>query len=1028
MVHETAFSMPAAVRKSLAATMFERNTMLKTLKRKIALVAVAGLGFGLVSTVPAFAVKYTKLSLGAVTATGGSANTGAVAATLVSIPLSQDASGNAGVFIKITQANSGPGSINGLVVKAGDVTLTTTQVDGTTGDATLEKNTSVYADLTAVDNAKTPLTIAGVAPVAGTYTLSVTVGTLAAAAFTAAVAAGTQVVTRTGIAVDVSTVKPTAIAATALPENAKTGMRLSITNTGVFETNTANAVTHGGWTVRFGSVPAGSGVANIAVGDALTTYQDAQIATGTATTVSFVPGGSAGNQTQYAGANKTFIAGTYTGNVIADVNANGAIDAGDAYTAFSVTLGGTPVSMSLVSAAQTAAGAAATAHKVILKDTANNVTRLASGDTISMAATVNSGGGTFTYNTNSGANITPANSATGPATIAWDAANQGTDGSYAITNTLSAAGTATLAFNFAGNLSPLATAVSGTLTSVTTANATGIKLTTANTTSNNTTYTAPAAVTTNTTTAYFAPQTTASFSFTITGTAGDVVPVTVANNTNTPVTATSTSVTIGADGTVAFAVAVTATSTPAANDKFTVTVPIAAGTAGASVEFKAAAIATDGATLDPAASTSVLALVGSTNSFKATVVDQFNRAAAGYYVQLVTSAGSRNASKTITALTGVDGVATLALTDASTSTTLLTDSVSLNIFAPTDLTTDKSTATYTVTYGTGTAYGLTLSGGSTATTTWYAEVPVAEAVTATAGAGAATAANPDNGSSVAITPAMTSDANGTALAGVPIVYTISDGGKLATAATGNLATVWKDTVTANSNTAVFAIGTKPGVVTVTAKGGGLTATRSFTVIAPDANRARSITIAAPATNTAGSAAAYTATVKDGFGNVVPGVNVVFTMSGVGSFLNGSNTVTGTTDSTGVAMASVLSALAGDTTVTATITDTGAVAYEANNAGNKVANLPVVSFIAAVGSASVKGTVAPAAAAANPALDTVKADVKAVSDTVATLSKAVTTVQSSVTELTSSFSAQIKSLSAAIAKISKAIAALSKKIK
>ena len=44
MVHETAFSMPAVARKSLAATMFERNTMLKTLKRKIALVAVAALG------------------------------------------------------------------------------------------------------------------------------------------------------------------------------------------------------------------------------------------------------------------------------------------------------------------------------------------------------------------------------------------------------------------------------------------------------------------------------------------------------------------------------------------------------------------------------------------------------------------------------------------------------------------------------------------------------------------------------------------------------------------------------------------------------------------------------------------------------------------------------------------------------------------------------------------------------------------------------------------------------------------------
>jgi adhesin/invasin len=360
---------------------------------------------------------------------------------------------------------------------------------------------------------------------------------------------------------------------------------------------------------------------------------------------------------------------------------------------------------------------------------------------------------------------------------------------------------------------------------------------------------------------------------------------------------------------------------------------------------------------------------------------------------------------------------------------LLTDSVSLNIFAPTDLTTDKSTATFTVTYGTGTAYGLTLTGGTTTTTTWYAEVPVAEAVTATAGAGAAAAANADNASSVAITPAMTSDANGTALAGVPIVYTVSDGGKLATAATGNLATVWKDTVTANSNTVVYAIGTKPGVVTVTAKGGGLTATRTFTVIAPDAVRARSITITAPATNTAGSAAAYTATVKDGFGNVVPGVNVVFTMSGVGSFLNGSNTVTGTTDSTGIAMASVLSALAGETTVTATITNiAGGHQYEANDGTNKVAALPVVSFIAAVASANVKGTVAAAAAAANPAIDAVKADVKAVSDTVATLSKAVTTIQSSVTELTSSFSAQIKSLSSAIAKISRAIAALSKKIK
>ena len=68
MVHETAFSMPAVVRKSLAATMFERNTMLKTLKRKIALVAVAALGAGglaVIAAPAANAVDSTAISAAA---------------------------------------------------------------------------------------------------------------------------------------------------------------------------------------------------------------------------------------------------------------------------------------------------------------------------------------------------------------------------------------------------------------------------------------------------------------------------------------------------------------------------------------------------------------------------------------------------------------------------------------------------------------------------------------------------------------------------------------------------------------------------------------------------------------------------------------------------------------------------------------------------------------------------------------------------------------------------------------------------
>ena len=84
MVHETAFSMPAVVRKSLAATLFERNTMLKTLKRKIALVAVAVLGFGLVSTVPAFAAAVNLAAQNTINIANAAVRTGQTATFTVS--------------------------------------------------------------------------------------------------------------------------------------------------------------------------------------------------------------------------------------------------------------------------------------------------------------------------------------------------------------------------------------------------------------------------------------------------------------------------------------------------------------------------------------------------------------------------------------------------------------------------------------------------------------------------------------------------------------------------------------------------------------------------------------------------------------------------------------------------------------------------------------------------------------------------------------------------------------------------------
>jgi hypothetical protein len=294
-------------------------------------------------------------------------------------------------------------------------------------------------------------------------------------------------------------------------------------------------------------------------------------------------------------------------------------------------------------------------------------------------------------------------------------------------------------------------------------------------------------------------------------------------------------------------------------------------------------------------------------------------------------------------------------------------------------------------------------------------------------------------------------ASGTAVAALPVVFTVNNGFVVAetnntagtvdmTAATGvKTVTVYTD---ATGIARVAMAGTTIGTQTVTATYGSLTATSSVAVktancltaagaVAAGAGATmRHITLTpATASAAADKAITFTAKVTDGFDNAMANCTISVNVSGKGRFRNGLNAASGTTQADGTVSFDVISnGDAFDTTVTAA--PSAALAGTQMNTPD-AAGTPLDSFKIGTASATATGTftaVVAGTSATDTAITAVKADVKAVSDTVATLSKAVTTIQSSVTELTTSFTAQIKSLSAAIAKISKAIAALSKKIK
>jgi hypothetical protein len=168
------------------------------------------------------------------------------------------------------------------------------------------------------------------------------------------------------------------------------------------------------------------------------------------------------------------------------------------------------------------------------------------------------------------------------------------------------------------------------------------------------------------------------------------------------------------------------------------------------------------------------------------------------------------------------------------------------------------------------------------------------------------------------------------LANVSVTFTVNPvsgaGGKFGTASLVNVATNSSGVATANTTGSVFTAGTVTGAYTITATtSGASTATFNLTNTAGPAN-----SVSPSASSTGQSTAAGTqftnlliATVKDSFGNLVTGQQVLFTAPATGAsgtFVGGGTTYTATTDSNGLATSTFFTANAttGAYTVTATI--------------------------------------------------------------------------------------------------------------
>ena len=323
---------------------------------------------------------------------------------------------------------------------------------------------------------------------------------------------------------------------------------------------------------------------------------------------------------------------------------------------------------------------------------------------------------------------------------------------------------------------------------------------------------------------------------------------------------------------------------------------------------------------------------GSSNSITITVKDQYGTAFAGAVVTPSLSATSRNYALVTfaTLVTDASGKATLTYTDASTSTTNMSDAITF-----TSTVTGTAAITFTADATLGISTRLITSNDTDAL---GVALPVVTPVAIVTGDGTETAP-----STVSLT---LKNAAGTVLSGVPVTWSVAGTGVAMALPTTN--TTYSSAGVASANVYAWIAGT----YTVTATSGGVAVTVPVTFASTTNTNARIVSA-----TVAGER--VTAKVVDRFGNGVKDVAVSATAT-AGYFGSGSTTASGTTSSAGT-VDFVLLGGSGTVTVSVSKTTYGqtiakAGAYDADAANVYTATVAATATAAATG---VGAAIAPA---------------------------------------------------------------------
>ena len=372
----------------------------------------------------------------------------------------------------------------------------------------------------------------------------------------------------------------------------------------------------------------------------------------------------------------------------------------------------------------------------------------------------------------------------------------------------------------------------------------------------------------------------------------------------------------------------------------------------------AAAVATTVTVLEPVAGIHTK-LKGTTN-FTVEVKDQFGAKMAGELLQPLvggsaTSGGNYSATTTYaTITTGADGTATWSLTDA-TGIADGTDSITFRSISNSSAVSSAYTITYKTTVAAVSSFLSYYNNdmGATANTT----VPTGGIYADTTGARLSLmyGVNLSDGT-LDDTVDTTADAlvqyrfRALTSAGVPatgasVTVTAGTGGHVLSS-TGLPLSSRTFAVGTTGDITFIGFATAPGAIKFTVTSGTVSSEAAMWIAAPTGTAARTIAISGAATGTAnGDGVPMSVTVKDRYGNLVGSVLITTSASGVGNFTGGGTTQSYTTDATGTYtfLATSLVSAGGSGTFSASIATAGT---DATSAAGYYGSTEVESTVAA----------------------------------------------------------------------------------